>query len=172
MSIRQYLWCMKNVSCLTTGLIFFSSVNHYYFSPFLDLLVSLNNFEVLPRSWNCFFMVNFQYSVLKCFHKFFSYDKISNKQKVLFFFILFKCFRSDVETVELASLARQLMKERCDEWVQQLSGEKCKEVLAAILLLLADWYGTGQRVGNNAQTQLLELTKKSLKCQGHQVIHF
>jgi hypothetical protein len=77
-----------------------------------------------------------------------------------------------VETVELASLARQLMKERCDEWVQQLSGEKCKEVSAAILSLLADWYGTGQRVGNNAQTQLLELTKKSLKCQGHQVIHY
>jgi hypothetical protein len=86
--------------------------------------------------------------------------------------ILFSLFRSDVETVELASLTRQLMKERCDEWVQQLSGEKCNQVLAAILSLLADWYGSGQRVGNVAQAQLLELTKKSLKCEGHQVNNF
>ena len=95
--------------------------------------------------------------------------KREHKNRKNNFLILVPHFRSDVETVELASLTRQLMKERCDEWVQQLSGEKCNQVLAAILSLLADWYGSGQRVGNAAQAQLLELTKKSLKCEGHQV---
>ena len=66
-------------------------------------------------------------------------------------------------------MTRQLLKERCDEWVQHLFGEKSVQVSSAILSLLADWYGSGQRVGITAQSQLLELTKKSLKCEGHQV---
>ena len=83
-------------------------------------------------------------------------------------FNLISC-RSDVDSVELASMTRHLLKERCDEWVQQLFGEKSVQVSSAILSLLADWYGTGQRVSITAQSQLLELTKKSLKCEGHQV---
>ncbi len=69
----------------------------------------------------------------------------------------------------MSSLTRQLMKERCDEWVQQLANEKNPKVSAAVLALLADWYGAGQRVGISTQGQLLDLTKKALKCEGHQV---
>ena len=75
-----------------------------------------------------------------------------------------------MEASELSSLTRQLMKERCDEWVQQLANEKNPKVSAAVLALLADWYGAGQRVGISTQGQLLDLTKKALKCEGHQVL--
>jgi hypothetical protein len=69
----------------------------------------------------------------------------------------------------LSSLARLLLKERCDDWVSQLAGEKCSNVAAAVLAVLADWYGCGQRLGACAQNQLMDLAKNSLKCEGHQV---
>jgi hypothetical protein len=77
-----------------------------------------------------------------------------------------------VDAAELSSLTRQLMKDRCDEWVQQLTVEKNTKILAGILSLLASWYGCGQRVSTNVQNQLIELTKKSLTYEGHQVLVF
>ena len=61
------------------------------------------------------------------------------------------------------------MKDRCDEWVQQLSNEKSAKIAAGILSLLAAWFGCGQRVSSAVQGQLIDLIKKTLTFEGHQV---